>query len=149
MRRVAALVVGALCLPAACVSASVPSPKHLAAVQVLRLVAAEDVGTLDPAKVSQPSVELGLVRNVFGGLYRFDDQLREQDDLAIGKPSVSPDGLTWTFHLRKGALFSNGDPVRAADVVYSWSRTAALAKYDNSIIFEPVAGYQDVFAGRS
>jgi oligopeptide transport system substrate-binding protein len=147
--RLALLVVGIL-LTAACAAPLPPSqPKRLAASQVLRLVAPEDVGTLDPAKVSQPTVDLDVVRNVFGGLYRFDDQLGEQDDLATGKPSVSPDGLTWTFRLRKDALFSNGDPVRANDVMYSWSRTAALTKYDNSVIFESVAGYQDLVAGRS
>jgi oligopeptide transport system substrate-binding protein len=145
-----ALLVAVILLTGAClVSSSTSQPKRLAADQVLRLVAPEDVGTLDPAKVSQPSVELDLVRNVFGALYRFDDQLREQDDLAMGKPTVSPDGLTWTFHLRKDALFANGDPVRANDVLYSWSRTAALTKYGNSFIFESVAGYEDVAAGRS
>jgi oligopeptide transport system substrate-binding protein len=147
VRGTAALVVGAFLLPAACVSSSVPSPRHLAAAQVLRLVAPEDIGTLDPAKVHQPSVELGLVRNVFGGLYRFDDQLGLQDDLAAGKPVVSPDGRVWTFHLRKDAVFSNGSPVGAADVVYSWNRTAALTGYANSYIFEPVVGWQDVQDG--
>jgi len=33
---------------------------------------------------------------------------------------VSPDGLTWTFHLRKGAAFSDGHPMTAADVLFSF-----------------------------
>ncbi|MBV9601479.1 MAG: ABC transporter substrate-binding protein [Chloroflexi bacterium] len=33
--------------------------------------------------------------------------------------SLSPDGLTWTFNIRKGITFHNGDPLTAADVVFS------------------------------
>ncbi len=35
---------------------------------------------------------------------------------------MSPDGKTWTFHLRPNARWSNGDPVTAADFVYAWHR---------------------------
>ncbi|MEZ5275292.1 MAG: peptide ABC transporter substrate-binding protein [Opitutaceae bacterium] len=35
---------------------------------------------------------------------------------------VSPDGLTYTFHLRDNARWSNGDPVTAHDFVRSWQR---------------------------
>ena len=32
---------------------------------------------------------------------------------------VAPDGLTWTFHLRQGAAFSDGHPITAEDVLFS------------------------------
>ncbi|MBW8780988.1 MAG: peptide ABC transporter substrate-binding protein [Verrucomicrobia bacterium] len=35
---------------------------------------------------------------------------------------ASPDGLTWTFHLRANAVWSNGDPVTADDFVYAYRR---------------------------
>jgi oligopeptide transport system substrate-binding protein len=35
---------------------------------------------------------------------------------------VSPDGLTWTFQLRTGLQWSNGDPLVADDFVQSWRR---------------------------
>jgi oligopeptide transport system substrate-binding protein len=35
---------------------------------------------------------------------------------------TSADGRTWTFHLRQGAIWSNGDPVTATDFVLSWRR---------------------------
>jgi oligopeptide transport system substrate-binding protein len=35
---------------------------------------------------------------------------------------VTPDGLTYTFHLRSDARWSNGDPVTAQDFVASWRR---------------------------
>jgi peptide/nickel transport system substrate-binding protein len=34
----------------------------------------------------------------------------------------SEDGLTWTFHLREGVMFSNGREMTADDVVWSYSR---------------------------
>jgi peptide/nickel transport system substrate-binding protein len=36
----------------------------------------------------------------------------------------SPDGLSWTFHIRDNAMFSNGDPVTAEDVKFSLDRFA-------------------------
>jgi oligopeptide transport system substrate-binding protein len=36
---------------------------------------------------------------------------------------ISPDGLTYTFHLRPEAKWSNGDPLTASDFVNSWERT--------------------------
>jgi peptide/nickel transport system substrate-binding protein len=33
---------------------------------------------------------------------------------------TSPDGLTWTFHLRRGAAFSDGHPLTADDVLFSF-----------------------------
>ncbi len=35
---------------------------------------------------------------------------------------ISPDGLVYTFHLRKNARWSNGDPVTARDFVESYHR---------------------------
>jgi len=34
----------------------------------------------------------------------------------------SPDGKVWTFHLQQGVKFSNGQPVTARDVVFSYDR---------------------------
>ena len=119
--------------------------------QVLHLVAPSDVLTLDPAKIHQPTVELSLARNVFGGLYRFRDDLVEVPDLAKGMPEISPDGLTWTFRLRTDVRFSNGDSVTATDVLYSWNRVASLNGdvYPSASIFEAIQGYEDVQAGRA
>jgi ABC-type oligopeptide transport system substrate-binding subunit len=126
-------------------------PVQFAADQVLRLAAPQDVLTLDPAKIHQPSVELSLTRNVFGGLYRFRDDGVEVPDLARSMPDISPDGLTWTFHLRSDARFSNGSPVKAEDVLYSWNRVARLKAddYFSAVIFEVVKGYAEVQAGRA
>ena len=37
--------------------------------------------------------------------------------------TVSEDGLTYSFALRDGLTFHNGDPLKAADIVYTYERT--------------------------
>ena len=57
------------------------------------------------------------------------DYLIEQDEEGNLVPGLateweaSEDGLTWTFTLRDGVIFHNGDPLTAEDVVWSWDRT--------------------------
>jgi oligopeptide transport system substrate-binding protein len=149
IRRVVGLLTGVALLVTACESSQ--PPVRFASQQVLRLLASQDVLTLDPAKIHQPSVELSLARNVFGGLYRFRDDLVEEPDLARAMPEISADGLRWTFRLKTNARFSNGNPVKAKDVLYSWNRVAALNPdaYQSSSIFEVVAGYADVASGKT
>jgi oligopeptide transport system substrate-binding protein len=85
-------------------------------------------------------MEAAIGDNIFDGLYRFNEQMQEQPDIAERMPSVSADGLTYIFHLRHNVRFWNGDPVTAGDFVYSWNRAAAM-QGDWSAIFQPVAGY--------
>jgi peptide/nickel transport system substrate-binding protein len=53
------------------------------------------------------------------------DTLVETQNAPLPQPAlaeswdVSDDSLTWTFHLREGTMFSNGDPVTCEDVKYS------------------------------
>jgi oligopeptide transport system substrate-binding protein len=126
---------------------SVPPPEVLAADQTLSFPIARDVSDLDPAFISAPA-EVDIFRNVFSGLYTFDEKLHEVPDLAIGQPVVSADGLIYTFHLRHDGRFSNADPITAADFVYSWNRAAAK-QGDYAGLFNVVAGYDAVAAGRT
>lgn len=52
------------------------------------------------------------------------DMTTRQPYLALAKaqPTVSADGLTWTVVLRDGAMFSDGTPVTATDVAWSFNR---------------------------
>jgi oligopeptide transport system substrate-binding protein len=122
-----------------------PTPEALAADQTLSFPIAQDTSDFDPALISSPA-DVDLLRNVFSGLYSFDQQLREVPDIAVGQPVVSADGLTYTFHLRHDARFSNGDPITAGDVIYSWNRAAAK-QGDYAGLFNVVAGYEAVAGG--
>ena len=124
-----------------------PPPKELATNQTLRLAIQSDISSvepLDPPQISDP-LTYAIGTNIFGGLYRYDDHLRLVPDIANGSPDVSPDGRTYTFHLRQNATFSNGDPVTAADFVYSWNRAAPAQNY-SGLTFGPIDGYQAIVA---
>jgi oligopeptide transport system substrate-binding protein len=125
-------------------SSSSSSGAALAANQVFRFPITDDIKTLDPGHVSD-AVSIAPVQNMFWGLYRFDDTLKEVPAIATGPPDVSADGLTYTFHMRHDVKFSNGDPVTSADVLYSWNRAARLND-SYGIVFQPVAGYAAVSA---
>lgn len=62
------------------------------------------------------------LNNVDEGLVRLGKDSKVEPGIAKSN-SVSADGLTYTFNLRKNAKWSNGDPVTAQDFVYSWRRT--------------------------
>ena len=124
-----------------------PLPELLAKDQTLSFPIGQDVSDLDPALIANPA-EVDIFRNVFSGLYKFDDQLRELPDLATELPTISEDGRTYTFHLRRNGHFSNGDPITADDFIYSWNRSAAK-QGDYAGLFNVIAGYDAVAAGRS
>jgi oligopeptide transport system substrate-binding protein len=124
-----------------------PVPEPLAADQTLSFPLTQDVADFDPALISSAG-DVNIMRNVFSGLYGFDQQLREVPDLAIGQPTVSSDGLIYTFKLRPDARFSNGDPITADDFIYSWNRAAAK-QGDYAGLFGLIAGYQNVATGKT
>jgi oligopeptide transport system substrate-binding protein len=132
---------------AGCTNNNPPAPptEVLAADQTLSFPIAQDPSDFDPALISNPS-DVDILRNVFSGLYRSDSKLREVPDIATGAPAISADGLAYTVHLRTTAKFSNGDPITAADFVYSWNRAAAM-QGDFAGLFGLIAGYQAVASG--
>jgi ABC-type transport system substrate-binding protein len=123
-----ALVIPALVATACGSGGSSPSGSSGAALapnQQFRFPIVDDIKTLDPGHVSD-AVSIEPVRNMFDGLYKFDDKLKEVPDIATALPDISSDGMTYTFHMRQNVKFSNGDPVTSADVLYSWNRAARL-----------------------
>lgn len=81
-----------------------------------------EVASLDPQIATD-----GTSFEVIAG---FTDGLMQMDETGKAVPAVaesydlSEDGLTYTFHLREDANWSNGDPVTAADFVFGWQRAA-------------------------
>ncbi|MGH2531209.1 MAG: ABC transporter substrate-binding protein [Thermomicrobiales bacterium] len=78
--------------------------------------------TLDPAQVNLGIVAGELVANLFSSLVQFDEQLGLKADLAENW-TVSEDGLSYTFTLRDGLTFHNGDMLTADDLLYTYERT--------------------------
>jgi peptide/nickel transport system substrate-binding protein len=79
------------------------------------------IPNLDPAKVNLGIVAGELVPNLFSSLVQFDTELGVIPDLAENW-TVSEDGLDYSFTLRDGLTFHNGDPLKAADIVFTYER---------------------------
>lgn len=75
---------------------------------------------LDPQK-STAYFSFEVLENVFDTLVEPDENLEMRPALAQSW-QVSPDQLTWTFHLRPGVTWQDGSPLHATDVVYSYRR---------------------------
>ncbi|WP_158742672.1 ABC transporter substrate-binding protein [Acidisphaera sp. L21] len=82
---------------------------------------------LDPHQIFDVPM-MGYALNTYDGLYRYEGNPPEMQPWLAESHTSSPDGLTWTFTLRKGAKFHDGSDVTAADIVYSFQRVLALGK---------------------
>ena len=79
-----------------------------------------DPRSLDPALSTD--VPTGrAVGYLFDGLTRFTPDARVVPGLATSW-ETSPDGVTYTFHLRRGVSFTDGTPFVARQVLVSWQR---------------------------
>ena len=80
-----------------------------------------EVSTLDPAIVTGVP-EGRVIRALYEGLVvKHPETLAPLPGMAESW-EISKDGLEYTFHIREGARWTNGDPVTAHDFVYSWKR---------------------------
>ena len=57
--------------------------------------------------------------HLFTFLVHYDNAKQRQIPMIAKSWETSSDGLTWTFHLRRGAKFSDGHPLTSADVLFS------------------------------
>lgn len=104
-------------------------------------------GDLDPARVTLPD-EFGILRALLEGLLRPGENGGEPRPGAATRYEVSADGLTYTFHLRPGAQWSDGEPVTAAHFAEAYRRllTPATAA-PKAAVFFPVKNARGFVAG--
>ncbi|MHA7964462.1 ABC transporter substrate-binding protein [Paenibacillus sp. CAU 1782] len=88
------------------------------------VVILQDLDYLDPHLAVAAGTNEVLF-NVFEGLVKPDEKGELYPAIAESY-EVSEDGLNYTFKLRSGVKFHNGQPVTAEDVVFSYSRLAGL-----------------------
>jgi oligopeptide transport system substrate-binding protein len=91
------------------------------AASVLRISQRNEPTDLDPATAGLPD-EFFVIRALSEGLLVPNPNGGAPLPAAAERYDVSPDGLTYTFHLRAGATWSNGEPVTADDFVASFRR---------------------------
>ena len=104
---------------------------------ILRYVSGSEPESLDP-QISAGQNEARLYMALFEGLTEYDPKTSAPVPAIAERWEVNKDYSEITFHLRKNARFSNGDPITASDFVYTIRRgltpelastNAALAYY--------------------
>ncbi len=116
-----------------------------------------DPQNLDPAHATD-LVSNAVVAHIFNGLVKFNENLEVVGDIAKAW-EASPDGLTWTFRLRKRVMFQDGNDifpegkgreVTSADFKYSFERVLAPeTRAQRTWIFDRIKGAKDYLEGKA
>jgi peptide/nickel transport system substrate-binding protein len=91
----------------------------------MRVTLTADIRSLDASRSDN------LTEIVLNHIY--EQLVAHKNDMTIGPAAaesweVSPDGKSYTFKLKKDAVYHNGDKVLAADVKWLWERRMGAAK---------------------
>ena len=113
------LTAGVLCASTATWAANVPAGTQLADKQELVRNNGSEPASLDPHKV-ESDVEFNIISDLFDGLVSVSPAGEIQPRLA--EKWENKDNTVWTFHLRPGITWSDGTPITAEDIVWSWQR---------------------------
>ena len=98
------------------------------------------------------SIHYTIATNVFN---RLVEMKTDEDGNVSIEPSLaesweeSPDGRTYTFHLREGVTFSNGSPLTAQDVAYTFHRLLTHPDSCNQDIAEIILGATRLESGET
>jgi peptide/nickel transport system substrate-binding protein len=101
-----------------------------------------DVETLDPA-LDYESAGIGVMQNIYETLLFYD---REKPTEFIPQLAtdwtISDDGMTYTFNIRQGVKFHNGNDMTPSDVAYSFQRGLLQGGYASPqwLLAEPFFG---------
>lgn len=88
---------------------------------VLRYVNGDEPESLDPA-VSSGQPEARIYMALYQGLVEYDPKSLDAIPALAERWDINNDSSEFVFHLRHGAVWSNGDPITAHDFVYSLRR---------------------------
>jgi len=136
--RIAAIVAClALLLTPACTGGE-PTPAEAGVTFRVRLN--DDPPDMDPVRSRDTTSEAVLFK-IFDGLVEFDPTTLEVAPAVAESWEISPDGLTYTFHIRPNVRFHNGREVTASDAVYSFERALRPeSRPARPWVFGPVLG---------
>jgi oligopeptide transport system substrate-binding protein len=128
--------------PAAATAAAAPVR------QVLRFGNSAEPQDLDPQNI-QGITELNIVLALFDSLVEMDPHDLHPVPGQAETWEISPDGLTYTFHLRANLRWSNGEPLTADDFIQSYRRilTPTFAAEYAYLIYYYVQGAKEYYDG--
>lgn len=129
-------------------AANVPQDIKLADKQEIVINNGSEPTSLDPHKV-EGVPESTLLYNLLEGLTITDSEGKTISGVA--ESWEHQDYKVWTFHLRKNAKWSNGDPVTAHDFVYSWQRLVDPkigSNYASYLSYAHIENIDDIVNGK-
>ena len=135
MRRLLGALTVSVALAASAVTVTGSSAQAASRNDVLVIgMATSDLISLDPAKAFE-FAGIGVNSQTYDRLLDFAPGKYDVPGPSLATSwSVSADGKTWTFKLRTDAKFHSGNPVTAADVVYSLGRVVTLKETPSFIL---------------
>ena len=134
------LPLGALAL-----ATSLMAPSALA--ETLNIGVMGELASFDTSQVSGGVWESQVLMDVYEGLVKKSPDGEILPGMAT-KWEVSDDGKTYTFHMREGAEWSDGEPVTAEDFVFGWQHLLApenASKY--AYMLYPIANAEAINTG--
>jgi oligopeptide transport system substrate-binding protein len=148
MRWVPLLALAPLVLAAGCTRRETPAAAGIRTHTLLVGNQAEPA-SLDPHLLNAYT-DSRIALALFEGLTVLDERTAQPLPGAAERWDVSPDGLTYTFHLRRDGRWSDGTPVTAADFAFSFQRilTPALGSTYAYMLW-PVRGAEAFNTGKS
>ena len=119
-------------------AAEVPTGTQLAEDQTYTYRVLDEFASLDP-QLNEGVAGSVVINDLFEGLYNQAPDGSDVPGVAL-RHDVSEDNMTYTFHLRKDAKWSDGNPVTAHDFVYAWKRAVDPA------LASPYAWYMELMS---
>ncbi|MCH4057007.1 MAG: peptide ABC transporter substrate-binding protein [Lactobacillaceae bacterium] len=136
----------ALSLLAAC-GGNKQSSGSASGEQVFTRMEGDVISSMDAASITDAISGQALV-DTMDGLYRYNGKKLEPA-IATKLVKATNDGKTYTFNLRKGAKWSNGDPVTAHDFVFAWKRLVDPAtKSQYAYLYSGIQNADDIMNGK-
>ena len=102
-------------------------------VRTLNLSTLAPLTTIDPHNTTNQQ-DIIFHKQIFEPLFFQNEGTGEYEPRVAESFSVSPDGLTYTFNIRKNVKFHNGNDLKASDVVFSLKRAAENPKVRNYLV---------------
>lgn len=108
-----------------------------------------DVSNLNPLTASE-GVSMSVLNNAMEGLYRLGEDQEPKPAMAESY-EVSDDGLTYTFKLRDGINWSNGEPVTSEDFKNGWlmGMNAETSESYSFILTDYIVNGEKYLAGKA
>jgi peptide/nickel transport system substrate-binding protein len=114
-----------LALPTLLATAPASAFERVGDKKILVFAGRQEVPTIDPSIKYDWSIRM-MQQALYDGLVKYVGNPPEIVPWLAERWEVSPDARTWTFHLARAARFTNGDPVTAEAVRWSFARTLKL-----------------------